>query len=69
MESNLTGGLFCTSEMKKHINVLELKTILFGLKALTKGLTKIQIKVLTDNSTEVVCINNMAQADHTNVFR
>ena len=57
MESNLTGGLFCTSEMKKHINVLELKTILFGLKALTKGLTKIQIKVLTDNSTEVVWIN------------
>ena len=62
MESNSTGGLFSTSEMKEHINVLELKAILFGLKALAKGLTKIQIKVLTDNSTEVACINKFGKS-------
>ena len=49
MESQSTGGLFSTSEMKKHINGLELKAILFGLKTLEKGLTKVYIKVLTDN--------------------
>ena len=57
MESNSTGDLFATSEMKEHINLLELKAILFGLKALAKGLTKIYITVLTDNSTAVACIN------------
>ena len=49
MESNSTRGLFSTSEVKEHINVLELKAILFGLKALAKSLTKIHIEVLTDN--------------------
>ena len=49
MESNSTGDLFATSEMKEHINLLELKAILFGLKALAKGLTKIHIKGLTAN--------------------
>ena len=44
--------------MKEHINVLELKAILFGLKVLGKGLTKVYIKVLTDNSTAVACIKN-----------
>ena len=58
MESQLTGGRFSTSEMKENINVPELKAILFGLKALGKGLTKVYIKVLTDNSTAVACINN-----------
>ena len=57
MEPNSTGGLFSTSEMKEYINVLELKAILFGLKTLAKGLTKIHIKVLTDNSVAVACIN------------
>ena len=57
MESQSTGGLFSTSEMKEHINVLELKAILFGSKAVAKSLTKVHIKVLTDNSTAVACIN------------
>ena len=61
MDFNSTGGLFSTSEMKAHINVLELKAILFGLKALAKGLTKVYIKVLTDNSTAVACINKFGK--------
>ena len=43
--------------MKEHIDVLELKAILFRLKALAKSLTKVHIEVLTDNSTAVACIN------------
>ena len=61
MDSNSRGGLFSRSEMKAHIIVLEPKAILFGLKALAKGLTKVYIKVLTDNSTAVVCINKFGK--------
>ena len=61
MESNSTRGLFSASEVKEHINVLELKAILFGLKALAKSLTKIHIEVLTDNSTAVACINKFSK--------
>ena len=57
MEFSSTGGLFSTSEIKVHINVLELKAILFDLKALAKGLTKVHIKVLTGNSTTLLSIN------------
>ena len=57
MESNSTEDLYSTSEMKEHINFLELKAVLFGLKSLAKGLTKIYITVLTENSTAVACIN------------
>ena len=57
MDSNSTRDLFSTSKRKEHINALELKVILFGLKALAKGLTNIHIKVLIDNSTDVACIN------------
>ena len=57
MESSSTGDLFSKSEIKVHINVLELKAILFDLKALAKRLTKVHKKVLTNNSTTVACIN------------
>ena len=57
MEFSSTGGVFSTSEIKVHINVLELKAILFDLKALAKGLTKVHIKVLTGNSTTLLSIN------------
>ena len=50
MESHSTEGIFSTYEMKKHISILELKAVLFGLKDLAKGLTKVHIKVLTDIS-------------------
>ena len=60
MESNSTRVLFSTSEMKEHINVLELKAILSGLKGLAKSLTKIHIEVFTDNSTAVACINKFS---------
>lgn len=51
MEFQSTGGLFSTSERKEHISALDLKAILFVLKSLVKGLAKVHIKVLTENST------------------
>ena len=42
-----------------HINVLELKAVLFGLKALCEKFKDTHIKVLTDNTTAVHTINKM----------
>ena len=52
-----TGGLFSIHEKEEHINVLELKAILFGLKSLAREANNKHIKVLKDNSTAVACIN------------
>ena len=58
MESQSAKTIFSTSEKKEHTNILGMKAILFGLKALVKGFTKPHIKVLSDNSTAVACIKN-----------
>ena len=42
-----------------RINVLELKVILFGLRSLCDHICDSHIKALSDNTTEVHCINNM----------
>ena len=42
-----------------HINVLELKVVLFRLKSLCSHLRQTHIKVLSDNTTAVCAINNM----------
>ena len=57
MSSSSTGGLFSDEETQDHINVLELKTILFGLKSLVRHILSAHIKIPRDNSTAVACIN------------
>ena len=57
MGSSLTGGLFSDEETQNHINVLELKAILFGLESLARDIRLSRIKILCDNSTAVACIN------------
>ena len=42
-----------------HINVLELKAILFELRSLCDHICDSHIKILSDNTTAVHCINNM----------
>ena len=54
-----TGGMWLDSELSEHINVLELKAALFGLKALCAQLSNTCIKLMTDNSTTVASINKM----------
>ena len=57
MGSGSTGGLFSDEETQDHINVLEVKAILFGLKSLPRHIQLAHIKILCDNSTAVACIN------------
>ena len=55
-----TSGKFSITETLMHINVLELKAILFGLRSLCDHICDSHIKVLSDNTKAVHCINNMA---------
>lgn len=52
-----TGGMWTMVEKEEHINVLELKTVLFALKSLCKEEKGCTILVSSDNSTSVACIN------------
>ena len=51
-----TGGQWAASE-SDHINILELKAVLFGLKALCTDLSNTHIRIRTDNTTAVACIS------------
>ena len=52
-----TGGLFSESESALHINILELKAVLFSLRALCDKFSSVHIRILTDNTTAVCGIN------------
>ena len=53
----ITGGHWADYE-KEHINVLELKAVLFGLKTLFRDVTNKHIRIKSDNTTAVASINN-----------
>ena len=57
-----TGGLFSEEEKDLHINVLEAKAVLFGLKALGEDIRQLHIKILSDNSATVGAIKNMGSS-------
>ena len=59
-----TRGTWTLEEQKHHINVLELKAILFGLKSLVAQCNT-HIKILTDNMNAVYCIRNMGSCRST----
>ena len=54
-----TQGLWTPSEKTLHINVLELKAVLFAVKAFTKNKSDCHIHVKVDNTTTVAYINKM----------
>ena len=56
---NATSGLWSSTEATEHINVLELKAVLFGIVSLLSHSKECHIKILSDNTTTVYCINNM----------
>ena len=56
------GGQWSLEEKSSHINVLELKAVYFGLKALCGDVHNVTIKVRTDNSTTLACINRKGSA-------
>ena len=57
-DSTKTNGLWSISESPEHVNILELRAILFGLMALVDQ-TGLHIKVLSDNTTAVSGVNKM----------
>ena len=52
-----TGGLWSLEEKSRHIYELELKTIWFALQAFCSHESKKMIKIYTDNSTALACVN------------
>ena len=54
-----TGGRWSDVEKTDHINVLELKAVLFGLKAYFKNIQNVEILIRSDNTTTVSYINRM----------
>lgn len=56
-DGQTTGGMWSAVEAEEHINVLELKAILFVLLALCKEVKNSTIMIMSDNSTCVACIN------------
>ena len=58
-DEEATGGHCSLDELLLHINVLELKVVLFGLKSLCSHLRQTYIKILSDNTIAACAINNM----------
>lgn len=55
-EGTRTGGHWAQDELD-HINCLELKAILLGLKALCNSCRQTHIRLKSDNTTAVACLN------------
>ena len=55
----ISGGRWTSSECLAHINVLELKAILFSICALKENLKGKHIKILSDSSTAICYVKNM----------
>lgn len=62
-------GLWTTDEMNLHINELELKAALFGLKIFTKKLTQCEILLRIDNTTAISCINRMGSVQYPHLHK
>ena len=54
-----TQGLWTTTEKTLHINALELKAVLFAVKAFTKTKEKCHAHIKVDNTTTMTYINRM----------
>ena len=54
-----TGGSWEPGESEKHINWLKVKAILLSLKSFVDHISKKHVKILSDNTTAVCCINHM----------
>lgn len=57
MNEKSSGGQWDNEERENHINYLELKAVLLGLKTFCRELHNIHIRVRSDNTVTVICIN------------
>ncbi len=51
------GGRWSREEQEEHINVLEIKAILLTLQTLCHDLSRIHVRIMTDNTTAMICVN------------
>ena len=54
-----TGGCWDLDEQQYHINYLESKAVLLGLKSLCSGTQNKHIRIQSDNTTTVAYLNAM----------
>jgi len=64
-ETSSTGGRWDQAEKEDNINVLEIKAVCFGLKALCKQIKNKHIHVKSDNTTAVAYLNHMGGSHST----
>jgi len=57
-----TGGRWSEAESKLHINVLELMAVLNSLQSCATQKATSHIRIMTDNTTTMQCINNQGSA-------
>ena len=60
---NVVGGRWADFE-KEHINILELKAVLLGLKTLFPNVIQKHVRIISDNTTVVASINNCGSIKH-----
>ena len=53
------NGLWSFDEQMLHINILEIKSVLFSLKIFAKDMFNKHVRIRVDNMTALHCINNM----------
>ena len=59
MKDLATHGYWSIEEKQLHINVLELKAVLFSILSLMPNLQEVHMMIICDNTTAVHTINNM----------
>ncbi len=64
-QGETSGGLWTAAERKLHINCLELKACGLVLKSFCRDLRATHVRIRTDNTTVVACINKLGSCKKT----
>lgn len=64
-----THGFWNSQEKKEHINFLELKAVLYGLKCFAKNRNACEILLRIDNTTAIAYINRMGSIQYPKLSR
>ena len=56
-DNTRTGGIWSVTEQSAHINILELKACLLGLKSFAKHISNTHVRMFMDNTTSCAYVN------------
>lgn len=62
MNDKATSGIWSANERNNHINYLELKAVLLTLQSFCKDMSHTHIRIRTDNTVSVTCINKQGSS-------